>query len=360
MTSRPLSPRPRVPRRNTPRALRAPTAAAALLSLATFPAACRAADSQLFEVRVGLRYAVDLAVRFEGIGDFPAATKSGPATMGGVNRTYDDGYVRVDRSGNRGGRTWNWGYTHADQVSADGSEIAFHSSTAESLSSEATGNTDPGPEVAFAVRVWERTRLKLKLEAGFGFNHFDISQTGIVTGAAVQETDHYTLDGVIPPEAPYAGRADGPGPLLPDRATYRSESSLASGATVSGSRRFEADLYSFQLGPSLDFALTRRISLSLGIGFAADLVDGTFSFTETASILGGPSLYVQGHARSTECALGAYVAGRLSYRVTQYWKAFVGTEYRGLQDVTLESPGHRESLCHDAAYLVSSGVSFEF
>ena len=43
--------------------------------------------------------------------DFTSATPNNSgALVPGVNRTYDDGFVQRDISGNSGGMTWNWGY----------------------------------------------------------------------------------------------------------------------------------------------------------------------------------------------------------------------------------------------------------
>ena len=41
------------------------------------------------------------------------------AALGGVNHQYQDGYVRVDSSGNAGGLTSNWGYQNGAQVVGD-------------------------------------------------------------------------------------------------------------------------------------------------------------------------------------------------------------------------------------------------
>jgi hypothetical protein len=90
----------------------------------------------------------------------------GPATGGGVDRFYDDGFVRVDATGNPGGYTWFWSYENATQI--QGSFISFHSQAL-----------------------------------------LDANTIQLVT-------DTYDLGGLFPPSAPYTGTFEGPGPVLPD------------------------------------------------------------------------------------------------------------------------------------------------
>lgn len=90
----------------------------------------------------------------------------GPASGGSVDRLYDDGFVRVDATGNPGGYTWFWGFEDASQIQ-DGF-ISFHCQTV-----------------------------------------LDVSTIQLVT-------DAYELGALIPPDAPFIGSFEGPGPVLPD------------------------------------------------------------------------------------------------------------------------------------------------
>ena len=94
-----------------------------------------------------------------------SAADPGPASGGGFNRTYDDGYVLVRIGGNFDGYTWNWGYARAEQVAGD--TLQFHVTTTAS---------------------------------------------NVLTVL----TDTYQLEGVIPPPPPHAGTEFGPGPQIKD------------------------------------------------------------------------------------------------------------------------------------------------
>jgi hypothetical protein len=97
----------------------------------------------------------------------------GPAAGGGINRCYEDGYVRVDMTGNAGGYTWYWGYQYSSQI--QNGYIVFHS----------------------------RTTLNAYLEEVL--------------------TDTYSL-WILSPLAPYSGGFQGPGPVIPDAPVSRSTS----------------------------------------------------------------------------------------------------------------------------------------
>jgi len=101
-----------------------------------------------------------------------AQCNPGPATGGGIDRCYDDGYVYVDITGNAGGYTWYWGYQSSSQIQS--SFIVFHA----------------------------RTNL-----------------TAYVTQML---TDTYNLGGLILPPAPYSGTFQGPGLSIPDAPVSRS------------------------------------------------------------------------------------------------------------------------------------------
>ena len=65
----------------------------------------------------GAQFGLNINARFKHVNNMSSASP-GPAAGGGVNRTYDDGSVGVDSSGNQGGQTWNWGYQNASQDDA--------------------------------------------------------------------------------------------------------------------------------------------------------------------------------------------------------------------------------------------------
>ena len=94
-------------------------------------------------------------------------TGPGPEVGHGIDRTYDDGFIWVDSSGNAGGSTWYWGYDHSSQNLG-----------------------------------------------GFLQFHYQLSPTELLT-------DTYDLGGIMAPLAPYSGTFEGPGPVIPDQPIFR-------------------------------------------------------------------------------------------------------------------------------------------
>ncbi|MGD0349064.1 MAG: hypothetical protein ABSB84_01950 [Verrucomicrobiota bacterium] len=107
-----------------------------------------------------------------------AQSDPGPATGGGINRNYDDGYVYVDSIGDSFGYTSYWGYQNASQIQGD--FLVFHSESS-----------------------------------------LDANTIQVIT-------DTYDLGNLLtPPPAPYSGTFSGPGPTIPDSPFSRSIEDIA-------------------------------------------------------------------------------------------------------------------------------------
>src|SRR3954463_5137558 len=95
---------------------------------------------------LGARFGMNFKAAFGN----SAVVDPGPAAAG-ANHNYNDGYVRVDSSGNAGGLTWNWGYQNASQVVGDTME--FHAVQAEAITGsgdrKGSGNPQWGAELIY-------------------------------------------------------------------------------------------------------------------------------------------------------------------------------------------------------------------
>jgi hypothetical protein len=116
---------------------------------------------------------------FAGVAPFAVLAQSdpGPATGGGINRSYDDGYVFVDSTGDSFGYTSNWGYQNVSQI--QGNFLVFHSESS-----------------------------------------LDANTIQLIT-------DAYDLGNLIPPPAPYSGTFGGFGSVIPDSPFSRSIQDIA-------------------------------------------------------------------------------------------------------------------------------------
>jgi hypothetical protein len=151
-------------------------------------------------------------------------TGPGPA-RGGVDHFYDDGYVRVDATGNAGGQTWFWGYDTASQVQGD--TIIFRS-----------------------------------------VSEGDTGTTTII--------DIYQLGGIIPPPAPYHGTFDGPGSAISDLPSRMVWFSPKVPVFAADSDQFAHPYLLWSVGTRLDYSgygEATGISLSFEV-LARDQMDG--------------------------------------------------------------------------------------
>src|SRR5262245_15042703 len=101
--------------------------------------------------RFGLSYRAgfNITAKFKNLAGFSRLNNPGPAT-GGADHFYDDGYNRVDSSGNANGLTWFWGYQNASQVPGDGFLYMHSVSSAQaSASKDKDGDPQHGLELTY-------------------------------------------------------------------------------------------------------------------------------------------------------------------------------------------------------------------
>src|SRR5437868_6977375 len=193
----------------------------ATLGLAATPFAIRGGDAPEEPNRFsfGARFGMNFKASFKNTPLAGGTTvNTGPAT-GGADHTYNDGYVRVDSSGNAGGVTWNWGYQNNSQVVGD--TLQFHAVQSDPASGGSNNKVSDDPQVGIEL-IYQRVIGSFSssgnwgLEAGFGYTDLDVrgnAGTGSVT------TDTFPLNGVLPPGAGYNGTFSGPGPVIGDTPT---------------------------------------------------------------------------------------------------------------------------------------------
>ncbi len=205
------------------------------------------------------------------------------------NRTYDDGFVRRDRSTGFDSYTTNWGYQNAGQVA--GNDISFHATGTHSIRTD-TGSVSAGPRSSQEERaiapVLDFAGVYQHEIKGFRFGFsasliwspvkFD-SQWNDFTLQQERDdyrdewTDSYNLGGVGSqiPAAPYTGSFGGPGFVLENIPDSRDLHSVLIGgdqATVRNqvTTRFRADHTTFSFGPTAERQLTPEWTLQAAAG----------------------------------------------------------------------------------------------
>ncbi len=286
---------------------------------------------------------------------------TGPATGGGLDRRYDDGAVLLDVSGNAGGRTWNWAYDNAAQVA--GGAIEQHRTVGPRQGTTSDFDTDPsfGGEIGWS---WEISRFdigKREARAGLdifaGWNQVSSSGGSLATGFQTTTTDRFALNGVVPPVAPYAGTFNGPGPLLSDSPT-RSTATVAAASQFNG--ELDATLIGFRVGPWIEIPLSRKLTLSAGLGLSAVHVDGTFSFVEQLTLGVGAPTVVSTSVDRADWKSGFYIDSRLNWNLNAEWSVFVGAQFQHLGTFRIDALGRQGKIGLESAIGFTAGVGFNF
>ena len=299
-------------------------------------------------------------VGFNFKASFRNHSQSNPgSTVGGINHGYDDGYVNVDRTGNSGGRTWNWGYQDAAQVS--GGAIEFHSDQRSTVPLELeAGEDEPqlGLELGYQ-RIFGTFFFSGRwgFEGAVSYTDIDLSEERTDGGFVTHVTDSYGLNGVVPPTAPYNGTFNGPGPLLRDRPTRTTQ---AEGATTTSRQELSGYAVGFRVGPFFEWDLAKRLvlTLSAGLAFAGTGVD--YDFAETTTLQGGQQTIARGNSHKNDLLYGNYVMAAFRYEFTRHWGLYAGGQFQHLNDLEQTVAGRTARLEQGATYFGVAGVSFRF
>jgi hypothetical protein len=276
----------------------------------------------------------------------------GPAT-GGADHFYNDGYVRLDSSGDAGGLTSNWGYQNASQVV--GNTMQFHA-----IQSSGAASTTDNPQYGGEL-VYQRVLGFLSpdssscwgLEMGFGYTDIDLRQNQ--SGTVPVTTDTYQLNGVNPPGPGYNGSFNGPGALLGDTPTRgTSFASLATRDKLSGS------LFSFRLGPFIEWHFTHKLSVSGSVGLTLAPTRLDYDFSETTALAGGGTLVASGHSSQTKLLYGPFVGAAIHYDFTRNWDIYVGAQFQNLTDMEQSVAGRSARFDPGATVNLTAGARWSF
>ena len=103
------------------------------------------------QFRLGMQIAFNIKADFSLNGQFPiSGHEVGPLGVSGADHSYDDGYVRVDQTGNAQGYTSFWGYNNASQYDPATQTLSLHSARSFSYSGTAARATSRvGLDVAY-------------------------------------------------------------------------------------------------------------------------------------------------------------------------------------------------------------------
>lgn len=319
--------------------------------------------------RFGLNYrmGLNISVDFKHLGG-RAFTDVGPATGTTVNRTYDNGYNRVDSTGNNHGGyqgTWDWSYSNPNSFQGDHILVQSYSAPANASSNDNGDDPYHGLELTYNRQFFEGKHWRGGLETGLGYNHISIDDSRGLTTGATRLSDAYYGPGVEAwPAPPGPATYGGPGAVIDAAPTSRTTDALARAAAISGGRKLETELFTWRVGPYVEFPLTERLSAGLSGGLVLALAQSDFSYNEdvviTDSVYGGASASSHGSASQTDVLVGGYVGGSLSYALTSDFSLVAGAQFQALGDTTITAGNKQAVLNLGQSIFVSLGVAYSF
>jgi hypothetical protein len=328
------------------------------------------APENLNHFGLSYRMAFNIKVDFQHVGAFAARTDPGSLTGGAIDRFYDDGYNRVDVTDSNHGpgyehTTWFWGYDESGQIQPSRENpqtVTMHSSSSTGTQIK---NEDDEPvhgfEASYGRELFHTTHTRWGLEGAFGYSPVSVSGGAPINFTVTQISDVYTVppfdSGPPLPPAGYRGTHFGPGPVIGD---IPSRSTTTIPGTVSGNRRFEADLFNFRFGPYLEFVLSKRVHLTLNGGLALTQVQSDLSYNESATIAGVGVFNNSDSGSHGNLQAGFYGGGNVSVALSETWGAFAGAQFQDVGKYKHKEGDRQAVLNLSESIFVTFGVSYSF
>ncbi len=293
---------------------------------------------------------------------------SGKFAISGNNAAsgnYDDGYVRVDQTGNAGGATSFWGYNNASQYNPTGGingngSLSMHNSTSFTATGDSKDNGGPFPgfDMVYGDNLWYWKHARVGWELGFSLLPVTIKDNHPMSASVNQSTYTFDTHGIVMPNAPYQGGPSGNGPIISGTPESVTSGTLANG-TVTGDRSLDVMIYTLRFGPSFYWDLNTYCGFSLGAGPALGVVSGNYSYNENI-IAGGISSHNTGSFGSTDVVFGGYVNGTFMYHILNDADLYLSAQYMPMGSVSFSDAGRESTLNLGGQLYISAGVSWPF
>jgi hypothetical protein len=312
-------------------------------------------------VRLGAQVGLRLKADFRMGGQFDVSSYQPGATgVAGVDHFYDDGYVRVDETGNAQGYTSYWGYDNASQYDASTRTLTAHATKSFSLAGGSRTLEEPqfGVELAYGRSLGRVLGARLAWELGLGLMPVGIQDARTLTATFARTVHSFDTGDIVMPTAPYNGGPSGVGPTIRDVATALPDDSTQ--GSVTGSRSLELNLYSLRFGPNLQWELGPRWAVSAGAGFAVGIVSGDYVFDETLVLADGSSTRNAGAFGATKAVFGGYASANLIFHLQKHAALYVGAQFMRLEDVFFGAGNRQARLNLSEGIYLSAGLNWPF
>ena len=323
-------------------------------------------------------FGVSLPVWLNAKAKFTAtrATNPGPLAGGAVERFYDDGYNRVDSTGNApavlGGppSTSFFGYvSDAQAVNVIGAgTLSLHA--VQLNGGDYTRNLSNNPRfpgVDFFYRYdWKAgEKWRVNWELGAAYNYFNWEQNGAPNSTVDLLTHVFDLGGVtlFPGAAPYPGPSTAlPGsPVIGSTPTAASSQGTAP-AAVTGVRKLELHAVQFRVGPTLDWVPNDKWTVGLQGGLALGVGWSQLAFAEQITVTAANIAPINQSGRSDDAHAwaGWFSALRVGRKLNEHWDAHVEVRHTWQETLRHNGPTRSAEINLSDGLGVGAGVSYRF
>ncbi len=314
--------------------------------------------------RLGATVGLNIKADFRTGGQLAFSGKDpGPTGVSGADHFFDDGYVRVDQTGNAQQWTSYWGYENSSQYNPFDHTLLMHRTTSVYASDSTSASQDDAPyvglELAYGANLWNWRRARLGWEVGFGTLPIKIADepNRLINANVTQSIYSFDTAGIVMPTAPYHGGNSGIGPTIRDIAAFVGLTNVS--GMLSSSQIMDADLYAFRVGPSVNLELNRRLGAFAGVGPAVGRVSGDVQFKETI-VAGSSSAANSGKIGATKVVYGVYVNAAIMYHAAENADLYLGAQFMSMGDATLGGGGRQARLRLGGQTYISAGISWLF
>jgi hypothetical protein len=314
--------------------------------------------------RLGAVVGLNISASFKTSGNFNISGNNA------ANGIYDDGYVRLDQSGDTDYTSY-WGYNNrSSQYDAANQKLTMHRGASYSLadSSNGSANSDPtvGLDLAYGGNLWYWHHVRIGWEFGFGLLPISISDP-ISAGANVTQVayafDTSNLGIFFPSASSYHADPNGTDRFI--STAYTTSTNTPSGGgngTVSGTRTLDVMLYTLRLGPTFYGDLFENVAVSFGAGPAIGIVDGRYKYDETITA-GGVSSHNSGGFDATDVVFGGYVNTTLMYHFVDNKRnadVYISAQYMPMSGANFSRDGREGRLNLSGQVYLSVGLNWPF
>lgn len=330
-----------------------------LALLATGPAATAQTQSLAFTGGVLL----NTKVGFHNLGAHATSAQPGAATGSAVDRTYDDGFNRVDDTGNLGETTANWGYQRSDQLRTPGQMVLSHGSADGTASLEDVGSfIEPSGNLEYRGSLGPLGSSDWGILLGIGYQSVGSQESAsFVTDARILEDSFATgspLPGEIPP-APYSGSASSTGFRL-GSAPARTERTSPGGRFLTGSWELDAEMLPLTGGLYIETQIAGRLNAVVSAGLMAIFINADLKYRESSTISPLPTVTSAGSEGTNDFVIGGFTQLGLDWALWEKASLVASARWQPAESFNHSAGGRQAEIDFMGAFAVHAGFAFRF